>query len=275
MKTNFKFFTVAIAAIMTIGTVTLVSCDKNENETIVGHEQYSATKGVFNPANPANPYDYMGVDHNYYIDKCMPDVYSYIMNYGGIDVSQAITISNQILAQNGFDTNGIRTIAMKIETSADSNFMPFIMSSFPNQKIRNCISKLVSDILQMAQDENYDYEDIHKFILARETKYATSGEYSNEELGYIYPVTSVMRHSMYYWYNNGFGPVNPKKASVWKWLGRIAVVATCDALGSVGGTATAVAASVGSYQMAKDMFPDDKPNQPTDTTSNGNNNGGN
>lgn len=31
MKTNFKFFAVAIAAIMTIGTVTLVSCDKEDS----------------------------------------------------------------------------------------------------------------------------------------------------------------------------------------------------------------------------------------------------
>lgn len=33
MKTNFKFFAVAIAAIMTIGSVTLVSCDKEETST--------------------------------------------------------------------------------------------------------------------------------------------------------------------------------------------------------------------------------------------------
>lgn len=267
MKKTSKFFAVAIAAIMTIGTVTLVSCDKTENENFVGNEQYSATKSDFTPANPANPYDYVGVDHNFYIDKCMPAVYSHILNYGDIEVSQAITISNQILAQNGFDTTGIRTIAMKIKTSVDSNFTPFIISSFPNQKIKNCISKFVSDILQMSQDGNCAYEDVHEFILAQETNYATSGEYSNEELEYIYPVTSVMRHSMYYWYNNGFGSVNPKEASVWKWLGRIAVVAICDALGSVGGTATAVSASVGSYQIAKDLFPD----EPADTNSNGNN----
>ena len=30
MKRNFKIFAVAIAAIMTIGTVTLVSCDKED-----------------------------------------------------------------------------------------------------------------------------------------------------------------------------------------------------------------------------------------------------
>lgn len=42
MKKTFKFFAVAIAAIMTIGSVTLVSCDKEDS--VVNHETKPITK---------------------------------------------------------------------------------------------------------------------------------------------------------------------------------------------------------------------------------------
>lgn len=44
MKNNFKKFAVAIAAIMTIGSVTLVSCDKENDEEPVVSQEINAAK---------------------------------------------------------------------------------------------------------------------------------------------------------------------------------------------------------------------------------------
>ena len=54
MKSNFKKFAVAIAAIMTLGSVTLVSCDKEDVNKI----SISSSKST------NNPYSFVGELHN-------------------------------------------------------------------------------------------------------------------------------------------------------------------------------------------------------------------
>lgn len=72
MKRNSRIFAVAIAAIMTIGSVTLVSCDKESQNSLCNESSPIAIKTQNNPiSNPNNPYDYLGLLHNEALDTVL------------------------------------------------------------------------------------------------------------------------------------------------------------------------------------------------------------
>lgn len=67
-----KVFEVAIVAIMTIGSVALVSCDKESQNPLCNESSPIAVKTQNNPiSNPNNPYDYLGLLHNEVLDTVL------------------------------------------------------------------------------------------------------------------------------------------------------------------------------------------------------------
>ena len=65
MKSNFKFFAVAIAAIMTIGSITLLSCEKED--TLTNHDSTISTKNATDEDSSESTsvyeYDISGMEH--------------------------------------------------------------------------------------------------------------------------------------------------------------------------------------------------------------------
>lgn len=72
MKKQTKFFLVAIAALITIGSIALVSCDKDSQIPLYKGVSHNTVKNQNNPiSNPNNPYDYLGFLHNEVLDSVL------------------------------------------------------------------------------------------------------------------------------------------------------------------------------------------------------------
>lgn len=234
MKTNFKFFAVAIAAIMAIGSATLVSCNKEEStKQIAG---MSNTKN--NPlSNPENPYDSIGLIHN----NAMNDLI-FIHNGLPFSMKEAIVAAEEYLYDKGYDTTGVYTLVSEIIHDAKSNYSTVVSSQNLSSASIDAVTAMMYDVATMSLSGNYNgYESYRKYLMEVEANIIANADIPSSEKGKLLTATAVYRYSLYYWYKN-FGNV---KLSFW---GKIAIIAGADFVGALvaggqGAIATSFAAS--------------------------------
>ena len=262
MKNNLNLLKLFIAVTLTIS---ITSCDK---EKTTEYQSDNSAKTVL-VSNPNNPYDTLGAHHNELMSECFTLIQQYENTYGNITNYHAITLANRVLAENDLDTSNTRDIANTVGASVNDNFHTVINNSAPNQRCSLFTIALVDSVYTRSRTGEYGYSDLYDYIIHKETYVLGSIDYTTEDLRYILSFTSVLRYSLYFWYDSFRGQMTLAKLPFWKWACRIAVTAVCDAVGATvpgGGAATAVSASSAGYNIAKDIFTDDP--EPGDTTQN-------
>ena len=230
MKTNFKFFAVAIAAIMTIGSVTLVSCDKEEST-----KQIAGMSNIKNNplSNTNNPYDSIGLMHN----NAMSDLI-FISDGLPSSMQEAIASAEKYLYEKGFDTIGDYALVSEIIDGAKSNYFTFVSSQNLSSASIDAVNAMMYDIATMSLSGNYNgYESYRKYLMNVESRIIASKEIPSYEKDELLTAAAVYRYSLYYWYNT----FENAKLPLW---GKIAIIAGADVVGGlVAGGQGAIAAS--------------------------------
>jgi hypothetical protein len=192
-----KFF-----GIFVVSTVLFFSSCKDENVEFstpsVPQAQEQAVAGgvardVVNPANPANPYDHYGYHHNAAIDY--------------------------YIAKRSYFGSSYESIIGEVEKLTSEYFRGSELSStysVPNGSFTSDHAKTLSDditkdcILRYLKHKTIDIKTVDEIISKTrqwEERIAylasTSPErYPDADVKILYTSTSVLRHSIYYWYNN-------------------------------------------------------------------------
>lgn len=206
MKKSFKFFAVAIAAIMTIGSIASVSCDKENGDDVSGSLSGPMGKAdVALPKNANNPYDTIGALHNIMMEECREKMQSYYLGHGTWSVTASDSIATAILEDHGFYVPGydLNFITSLLADSA-SNYLDYALDHGASNSEIMTIRNIVTNIKEMVF-ANEPYSQIKGKIVSNEELVLSNPSLSNNEKYVILSATSVLRHSLYYWLNyDGF-----------------------------------------------------------------------
>ena len=264
MKSNFKIFAVAIAAIMTIGSVTLVSCDKDTENTSVNPSAAVNYKGgsYVGPQNTKNPFDKDGETHNTILDSCRSSI---LNDYNLTGVWHATPISNNILYGYGYDTTGNYLLTTGILDDYPYLYSNVIANSGNSAEAKAFIKGLLAKLYSMAYTGVSDYKEYKDTIVAAENMLLNSTAFSAAEKDRLLSATAVLRYSQYYWATGNHMGIQPKSDKL-PWWGKVIIVAGADVLGGVVGKdlGSAISASAKALEAIDEI----EKQAPADTTGN-------
>ncbi len=206
MKKQTKFFVVAIAALITIGSIVFVSCNKEKNNDANGNLSRGPEKITLeSPRNANNPYDTIGALHNILMDYCREKVREYYMDYGEWDVPAADDIATIVLANRGITAPYLNyDYITSLFADSASCYVDYAStcgaSTIEKETVYNIVSLVRNLVLA-----NAPYSEIKELIVNQEAIVLQNQLLSSNEKFDILSATSVLRHSLHYWLtNNGF-----------------------------------------------------------------------
>lgn len=200
MKKYTKILAVAIAAIMTIGSISFVSCNKENNDDVSRNHSGSMEKtDAVSPRNANNPYDTIGALHNIMMDECRGKMQSYYMANGSWSIAASDSIATVILADHGFYVPGynLNFITSLFADSASYYTDYAVALGATNYEEENIIN--IINITRELFFANEPYSQIKERIVNEEALVLSNQGLTNDEKFVILSTTSVLRHSLYYW----------------------------------------------------------------------------
>lgn len=262
MKT--QIITIALSF---ISLIMFQSC-KGESETTevnLHNEVYEKIQNVeiSKASNPANPYDYFGVQHFNGVNALLKDfqVYPTIPEI----LEKSATIFCETKSEN-YENILTEEQIRQIYNDAINKFS-FCSDLELSQELRDeltTLSKVINDICE--NPEEYSYEYLKSQIIDYEATVIENHNLTEKTKEVILSSTSTVRHSALQWEDVIFDPnfngpepngatVGIKKLKWWQWL----VVAAADAGGAAlgiiitptGGVAAAVCASSATIEIFK------------------------
>lgn len=180
----------------------LNACTKNTGDTAAPLQQQQSVETITilpivtdTPANPANPYDHFGLDHNTLISLASPQLGSASSVYTIIDVFAAqagITLSQ---AQRTSIANGVNRLLA--DTANDYNN---IVDSLPfSQGAKHYLRQIKN--IAYAIDTPTTYLAYKNSVIAIENTVLTNGTLPAGERKLVLRSAAVARYAMKYWAN--------------------------------------------------------------------------
>lgn len=215
------------------------SCSKSKTEVIPSKLNTQSKKIMEElPSNVNNPHDSIGFHHNESLEYVKLQIQG--TNLRNFDI--LIEKSNEY-SKNTFSSN-IPDIETYLPSSsyisrilADSiyKFKNVIENSDYSVYSQGKLKDFVASLYLI--DENKKYSDIKKDIISFENSITVDNNISNLEKDALLRVTSVARHSMFYWIKeyNTVQNIIVKRRPWWKWL----VVGIADVAGGISGAIVA------------------------------------
>lgn len=204
MKKYTKILAVAIAAIMTIGSIVFVSCNKEDNDDVSSNLSGRMEKAdVVLPKNANNPYDTIGALHNNMMEECREEMQSYYLDHGTWSVTASDSIATAILADHGLYVPGynLNFITSLLADSA-SYYIDYAVALGATNAEKENITNIVTTIKDLVF-ANEPYSQIKERIVNEEALVLSNQGLTNDEKFVILSTTSVLRHSLYYWLTYG------------------------------------------------------------------------
>lgn len=263
----------ALGVLLAIFAFAIYSCSTNdENETVdiknVKDSTEFSKKELVNPYNKNNKWDSSGIKHNFILSKV-------VLNKAklGKNTDAYIEYSNAIFHEY-FDKSYTHT-CMKIsetrEVLADSTnlYANVIKNSNLTTATKEKIHDLFGILKNSLSEQNLTYKDVKDKIVNFENDILFSN-LKDSEKDEVLKISSVARHSLYFWNHQLGGSKNSSVSSKrrwWKWL----VVGIADAAGATsgalvgsptgigavaGGIAGAAGASAGAASLLDWISPD-------------------
>lgn len=244
MKNSHLFF---LALIVSVCLLVFNGCsneDSSGGKTMEVVGQITLTNdalfrtGVDTPENSANPYDQIGVKHNIVIADVMANATS--LNTTDDYINYARTVSYREFGWSASSTpSPTNTQIINVINDVGHNFGNVISNSNFSTIGKQQLTAFINIMITANSNQNANYNDLKSKLVSFEVDLDKNSLISSVEKQNILQVTSVARHSAYYWYNdmldakeyNSKLPAGAQKRKWWQW----AVVGLADALGGIAG----------------------------------------
>ena len=243
-------------SVLVLSILLVVACSKQGTEKPIDADQkqpaFSARSnengGCGDPSNSSNPWDSVGVYHNYALE----DVKKHALG-GTADLKQYLNYSNNYMVST-FSSRvpNIRELLpsedqiTSILADSASYYSNFIDKSSYSEGVKGKFKELIGIITDDIGYEDADYCDIKVRILEFEEKLLADGSLKTEEKDQVLKASSVARYSLYFWYNEYQASLETSKRKWWQWL----VVGVADVAGGIAGGIATGATVVGAVAGA-------------------------
>lgn len=255
MKTITK---IGILVFAFIFSFSLTSCNDNLD---------NVNDVVLSPANPNNPYDYIGEMHN--------QALSLVMNHYDNTDKTTTKEMNSLVEQYSYQVTSMHTQTrgttidqldtmteeevLELLADCDNNLVNFISSLSISSESKEKLTEIFSFVLESADDPDVTHEKLNFKIVEFENNYLeimnSEGELDENDNLTVLAGTSTLRHSLSYW-----EPIMIDESAAtrgrkwWQWV----IIAVADAGGALagasGGPATAVSCGVSASSFANTLM---------------------
>lgn len=193
--------------------------------------------GCGDPSNNSNPWDSVGIYHNYALDYVKKQALG-----GTADLKKYLDYSNNYMVSTfSSRVSNIRELLPSedqlrtILADSASYYSNFIDKSPYSEGVKLKFKELIGIITDEVGYEDADYCDIKVRILEFEEKLLADGSLKTDEKDQVLKASSVARYSLYFWYNEYQASLETSKRKWWQWL----IVGVADVAGGIaGGIAT-------------------------------------
>lgn len=223
MKKRFK----RIALLAIFAGAFMCSCTEDEYSVENGSELGYTYKTTLSPNNNVNPNDSVGVLHNIHLDSIISILGE---NYSDPDAIHQDTL-HQVVENyflNIYDEDIVEEI-FKEESSAlnEETSLELVLKELDfSEDAKEIVFSLFKTVEEM---ENIGYEPYYDTICNVERNIISNRSFTATETQILLSFTSVLRHSLYYWYEE---PTLAKSDVDW------ALIAGADAGGALKGAKT-------------------------------------
>ena len=235
-----KTLSVLVLSILLVTACSKQSADKPndaDQKQPASSVSSNQTGGCGDPSNGSNPWDSVGVYHNYALGHVKKQAFG-----GTADVKQYLDYSNSYMVSTfSSRVSNIRELLpsedqiTSILADSASYYSNFIDKSPYSDGVKSKFKELIGIITDKVGYDDADYCDIKVRILEFEEKLLADGELKAEEKDQVLKVSSVARYSLYFWYNEYQASLETGKRKWWQWL----IVGVADVAGGIaGGIAT-------------------------------------
>lgn len=213
MKNNKKTAVLIAAVVSLTCTILFVACNKeNTAMTTLNNFSDSPKTEIINPKNPNNPLDSIGTKHNQYLNDVLTYINCNYINPNDLTSDEVLDIYQNYLLENGYTETEIE---LAFQTITDG----YNLSNNVNQYINS-----LQDSISIIPNESYtNYKEL---VIRYEKRIMEDSSIDSIEEGTLLAYTSVLRHSMYFWYEE-------QSKELPKWL----KIAGADAAGAATGFA--------------------------------------
>lgn len=242
------------------------SCSK-EQETgrkndvsLVDTEVYEKYKEA---SNPENPWEHYGLIHNDILDELKskkiekPTMFSKKVNQLDVTINYTLEKFDEKYGNSVMETGKKSSVdEIKHILNDGENFYTNVIDEYTKdiKNVHIAIKDLFQVIERYSKDTFVEYADLKADIVAIESK-IIEGDYflSEEEKDFVLKITSIARHSFYYWSSQQKIVSKTGKRPLWKWI----VVGAADIAGGItGSVAGALGASAGASTLVDWVAPD-------------------
>ena len=196
-------------------TILFVACNK-ENSDVANLNNLSgfSKSEMINPNNSGNKLDSIGINHNIHLDDVLSIINQNYIYPNNLSSDDALGIYQDYLLNKGYS---IEEIDYAFQIIKDGYSLPTNVEEYINS---------LQDSISVIPNESYgNYKDL---VIRYENRIMADTSLSDIEEGSLLAFTSVLRHSMYFWYES------PSKALP-NWLKIAGADATGAAVGMAGG----------------------------------------
>lgn len=200
------------------------SCTEDEYSMENGSEIEYSYKTTMSPVNRLNPNDSIGVLHNIHLDSIISLLCD---NYADADAIHPDTlhqfVENYFL--NIYDIDIIKEVFKDTDNTLNDN--QSIDSVLTELKFSEDAKEIVFSLLKTIEGmENKGYSPYYEVICKVEEDILSNQSFTTAEEQILLSFTSVLRHSLYYWYE----PISLAKSTP-NWI----LIAGADAAGALSG----------------------------------------
>ncbi len=196
-----------------------------------------------------NPYNYVGEEHNIWLDSVTVHVDNYEMEHNvdlSNDIPLLINICSDYMYSKGFDTLGVNQNTNNVLTNINNAYRHVIDTLDLNSSTKSELYRILNFVMEK-QVENREIASVDAMlaIIKDEESRILNNQYSipEEEKGIILRTTSTLKASLSYW--EGTQMANNEKSTV---------VAIADAIGALGGHTMSVLASKAAEKRLKNSI---------------------
>lgn len=221
---------ILVSTILTILSLNILFISCNEDNDVYDKNTIQK-KAIVSPNNTNNPYDSIGANHNFHLNNIFSFLYDQYTNPNIIHTDTILLITNNYLLSKYNHTITNEIFNTKIYRCETNQELANKMNAFGfSPKASTYVFALLDTIELISSNSYKNYKNI---ICYTENNIINDVDINERDKAILLSFTSVLRHSIYYWYEES-------GAKVAKWL-RIALA---DAKGAL--TGAGVGAALGS-----------------------------
>lgn len=170
-----------------ICTILLVACNKeNAGVTPVNNLPSSSKTETIQPNNPNNPLESIGINHNIHLNDVLSIISCNYIYPNGLSPEDALDVYYDYLNNMGYTKESMDFAFEIIENGY----------SLPNN-VNHYIESLLDSISIIP---NVSYNNYKHLVFRYEDRIMADATLNDIEEGALLAYTSVLRHSMYFWY---------------------------------------------------------------------------